>query len=166
MIQDNWEDVNRTELKNDTQVEVETGATSLFKTLKEGYRTGFWDKQPPLPPASVAEAGTTVESLRISSHLANMPDNALERLARDLGAEADMLDQYMEKGRLEEWWEGVVEAAKAAARAEADEEGEEKLRKRNAEREFDIKISQKDREVYGKGGEGLGIDEQGDVIMA
>lgn len=165
MIQDNWEDINRTDLKNDTQVEVETGATSLFKTLKEGYRIGFWDKQPPLPPRSVTEAGTTVESLRTSTHFANMPENALELLARDLEVEADVLDQYMEKGRLEEWWKGVVEAAKAAARAEADEEGEEKLRKRNAEREFETKISQKDRGSYGTGGEKSGIDEQGDVMM-
>jgi len=165
MIQDNWEDVNRTELKDDVQVKVETGATSLFKTLREGYRIGFWEKQPPLPPASVTEAGTTVESLRISSHFANMPENALELLARDLEIEADVLDQYLEKGRLEEWWKGVVEAAKAAARSEADEQGEEKLRKRNAERDFDMKMSQKDKEAYGKGGEELGIDEQGDVIM-
>lgn len=40
MIQDDWEAINRTELKDDTQVEVETGATALFKTLREGYRTG------------------------------------------------------------------------------------------------------------------------------
>ncbi len=40
MIQDDWESINRTELKDDTQVEVETGATALFKTLREGYRTG------------------------------------------------------------------------------------------------------------------------------
>ncbi len=39
MIQDDWESINRTELKDDTQVEVETGATALFKTLREGYKT-------------------------------------------------------------------------------------------------------------------------------
>lgn len=40
MIQDDWETINRTELKDDTQVEVETGATALFKTLREGYKSG------------------------------------------------------------------------------------------------------------------------------
>lgn len=40
MIQDDWVAINRTERKDDTQVEVETGATALFKTLREGYRTG------------------------------------------------------------------------------------------------------------------------------
>jgi len=165
MIQDDWEDVNRTELKNDTQVEVETGATSLFKTLKEGYRTDFWEKQSPLPPASVMEAGTTVESLRISSQFANMPESVLELLARDLEVEADVLDHYIEKGRLEEWWKGVLEAAKAAARAEADEEGEAKLRRRDAERELDRRIERKDNEAYGKGGQGSSMDGEGDVMM-
>ncbi len=40
MVQDNWVDINRTELKGDTQLEVETGATALFKTLRDGYKTG------------------------------------------------------------------------------------------------------------------------------
>ena len=40
LIQDDWEAINRTELKDDTQVEVETGTTALFKTLREGYKTG------------------------------------------------------------------------------------------------------------------------------
>ena len=165
MIQDNWEEINRTELKDDTQVEVETGATSLFKTLREGYRTGFWEKHAPLPPSSLTDAGTTIESLKIVSYFSNMPDNALELLTRDLEVEADLLDQYIEKGRLEEWWKGVVEAAKAAARAEADEHGEENLRKRNAEREFDRRLTKMDKEVFGKEG-GAEIDDQGDVVMA
>lgn len=165
MTQDNWEDINRTELKDDTQVGVETCATSLFITLREGYRTGLWDKQSPLPPSALIQAGTTVESLRTSSHYANMPDNAVELLARNLEAEAELLEHYMEKGRLEEWWKGVVEAAKAAARAEADEEGEENLKKRNAERDFDRRLSKMDKEAFGKGDDQESVDEQGDVIM-
>lgn len=38
---DDWEAINRTELKVDTQVEVETGSTALFKTLKEWYKFGM-----------------------------------------------------------------------------------------------------------------------------
>lgn len=37
---DDWEAINHTELKGDTQVEVETGSTALFKTLKEWYQLG------------------------------------------------------------------------------------------------------------------------------
>ncbi|SLM40616.1 WD40/YVTN repeat-like-containing domain [Lasallia pustulata] len=39
MIKDDWESINRTELKPDTEVEVETGATALFKTSREGFNT-------------------------------------------------------------------------------------------------------------------------------
>ncbi len=39
---DDWEAINRTELKVDTQVEVETGSTALFKTLKEWYKSGMF----------------------------------------------------------------------------------------------------------------------------
>ena len=41
MIKDDWESINRTELKPDTELEVETGATALFKTLREGFNTGM-----------------------------------------------------------------------------------------------------------------------------
>jgi len=40
MIKDDWEAINKTELKADTQVEVETCATALFKTFKEGHKIG------------------------------------------------------------------------------------------------------------------------------
>ena len=167
MIQDNWEDINRTDLKDDTQVEAETGATSLFMTLKEGFRANFWDKHSPLPPLEVIEAGTTIDSLKISSYFAKMPDNALQSLSRDFGAEAELLDQYMEKGRLEEWWKGVVDAARASARADADAEGEEKLKRRNEEREFDVRLTKMDQKVFGKDKvQDVQVDDQGDVVMA
>lgn len=42
MVKDDWEAINKTELKADTQVEVETRATALFKTFKEGYKLGIF----------------------------------------------------------------------------------------------------------------------------
>ena len=168
MIQDNWEDINRTELKPETEVAGETGATSLFKTLKEGYRTGFFETQSPLPPSSLTQMGTTIESLRTSTLWNKKAENALELLAEDLAAEADLLEQYIEKGRLEEWWKGVVVAAKDTARAEADQEGEKKLRRHMAEQEFEERQAEKDRQAYEKEAdeEDADVDEQGDVIMA
>ena len=41
VIQDDWKLINRTELKPDTEVAVETGATALFKTLRAGYKDGI-----------------------------------------------------------------------------------------------------------------------------
>ena len=168
MIQDDWKVINRTELKADAQAEVETGATALFKTLREGFKTDFWDKFEPLPPTKVLEAGTTIDALRASSHYTNNPENALAVLAQDLEKEDELLEKYMEEGRLEERWKGVVEAAKTSARNEADSKGAEHLRVRNAQEEFNAKMTEKVREAYPKGAgreDKTTIDEQGDVIM-
>ena len=168
MIWDDWKTINRTELKDDAEVEVETGATALFKTLKEGFRTGFWDNSVPLPPSKVLEAGTSIDALRASSYFANIPENTLAVLAQDLEKEDELLESYMDEGRLEERWKGVVEAAKVAVRDEADSNGEEQLRNRIVQEQFIARMAEKDREAYPKGGGGkdhAAIDEQGDVIM-
>lgn len=168
MIQDNWEEINRTELKDETEVEVETGATSLFKTLREGYRTGFWDKNNPWPPSALLDAGTTSDSLRTSSHFADMPDNALELLAQDLEKEVELLESYIERGRLEDWWKGVVSAARDAAREEADRHGEEAMRKREVEDKLLAKMAEMDEKAYkpkDTGNETVNMDSQEDTIM-
>lgn len=41
IVQDDWPKINRTELKDDAKVEAETGATALFKTLREGFKIGM-----------------------------------------------------------------------------------------------------------------------------
>ncbi len=168
MIQDDWKAINRTELKDDAQAEVETGSTTLFKTLKEGFKSDFWDIFVPLSPAKVLEAGTSIDALRTSSHFANTPENALAMLAQDLEKEGELLEESMEEGRLDERWKGVVEAAKASARDEADSKGEEQLRIRNAQEELVARMAEKDRQAYPKEGgrrDNAAVDEQGDVIM-
>ena len=47
MIQDDWEAINRTELKDDTEVGLEAGATALFRTLKAAFQNGWF-----FPPLS------------------------------------------------------------------------------------------------------------------
>ena len=168
MIQDDWKSINRTESKDDARTKVETGATALFKTLKEGFKYGFWDKSAPLPPSKVLEAGTSIDALRTSSHFANVPENALAVLAQDLEKEDELLETCMEEGRLEERWKGVVEAAKASARSEADSKGEERLKIRIAEEDFIARMVEKDREAYPREGGGrdpTAVDDQGDVCM-
>lgn len=168
MIQDDWKAINRTELKADAQAESETGSTALFKTLKEGFNTGFWDKSAPLPPSKVVEAGISIDALRVSSHFANVPENSLALLAQDLEEEDELLEKYMEEGRLDERWNGVVDAAKTSARNEADSKGEEQLRVRNAQEAFAARMTEKDRGAYPKEvgrGDSIATDDQGDVIM-
>ncbi|KAL8738993.1 MAG: hypothetical protein Q9181_000275 [Wetmoreana brouardii] len=173
IIQDDWPKINRTELKDDTKVEEETGATALFKTLREGFKSGFWDDYPPLAPSALLAAGTTIDSLRTSSRYTNLPDSALAGIARDLEIEDKALETCIEEGRLDQWWIGIVEAAKLSARNQADRVGEERSKRAAREQEFREEMERVDRAVWGVGEEAVeaggmrvgGMDEEGDVVM-
>lgn len=168
IIQDNWPEINRTELKDDVQVEAETGATALFKTLREGFKSGFWNDTPPPDPSSLRGVGTSVESLRTSSRYNLVPDNALSFVAADLEVEDDVLDRCIEEGRLEEWWKGIIDAAKTSARNEADWLGEKESQRRAGERDFRAQMRKNDEAAWKPKGclrQGINTDEEGDVMM-
>lgn len=165
MIKDDWESINRTELKPDTEVEVETGATALFKTLREGFNTGisyspipsnerdltiisppgFWDTTSPPTPTSLIGTGTSIPSLR--PRYPHLPDAQLEALAQDLETEDALLEHQLEKGRLEMWCAGVVAAAQRSVRTAADEKGEQSSRRRSSEAGVARAVQQRDWEA-------------------
>ncbi|KAL8694758.1 MAG: hypothetical protein Q9218_000684 [Villophora microphyllina] len=170
IIQDDWPRINHTELKDDAKVEAETGMTALFKTLREGFRTGLWDDKPPPTPTALLAAGTTVESLLTSSRYDDVPESTLSGLARDLEIEDKALQRCIDDGRLGEWWIGVVDAAKLSARNEADRIGEERTKVSIAEQEFRKEMESRDKATWGVGGAVVGgreisMDEEGDVVM-
>ena len=70
----------------------------------------------------------------------------------------------MKKGRLEIWWPGVVEGAKAVVRKEADESGAEMARESEEMKEFEERgtngITHDSVETND-----LVIDGQGDTVM-
>ncbi|KAL8926445.1 MAG: hypothetical protein Q9208_002988 [Pyrenodesmia sp. 3 TL-2023] len=168
IIQDNWPMINRTEMKDDAQVEVETGATALFKTLKEGFKSGFWDDHPPPEPSALLNTGTTVESLRTSSRYDVASNSALEIIARDLEIEDSVLETCIKEGRLEQWWNGIVDAARISARNEANQSGEAQSRRQEAEREFQHQMVRDDQAAWGvqhADGAASGVDDEGDVMM-
>ncbi|KAI4254129.1 MAG: hypothetical protein L6R42_007317 [Xanthoria sp. 1 TBL-2021] len=175
IIQDDWPSINRTELKDETQVENEAGATALFKTLREGFKSGFWDQNPPPNPSTLRGVGTTVPSLRTSSRYSDATDNALSVIAKDLEIEDTALGTCIEKGRLEEWWTGIVDAAQSSVRNEADRNGEEESKRVEAEQKSREKKSKDDRPAWGVDGmekknaaagrSRLETDEEGDVVM-
>ncbi|KAL9595056.1 MAG: hypothetical protein Q9219_006679 [cf. Caloplaca sp. 3 TL-2023] len=170
IIQDDWAQINRTELKDDAQVEAETGATALFRTLKEGFKSeqDFWEDDPPPEPSSLRGAGTTLESLRTSSRYNTASDSALSLIGRDLQIEDEVLEACIVEGRLEEWWKGIVDAARTSARNEADRKGEENSRQQAAEQEFRDRMRRKDQTAWGveNGVEReVEMDEEGDVAM-
>ncbi|KAL8952745.1 MAG: hypothetical protein Q9222_001356 [Ikaeria aurantiellina] len=166
IIQDDWPKINRTEFKDDAEVEEETEATALFKTLREGFKIGFWDDNPALEPTALRAAGTTVDSLRTSSRYANASDGELSQLAHDLEIEDDILETCIEEGRLEQWWTGIVDAARMSARRHADRNGEERSQRDAAERDFMEQMRMNDRAAWAVGVRVDGkLDEEGDVMM-
>ena len=121
---------------------------------------GLWDHLPPLPPPALLHAGTTLPSLR--PRYPTLPDASLAPIAKDLSIEDAQLQHYLAKGRLEIWWTGVMEAAKKAVRAEADEEGEKKRRRKSVEKVVKARLVGRDWKARG---EVIERDESGDVIM-
>ncbi|MCJ1283864.1 hypothetical protein MMC26_003195 [Xylographa opegraphella] len=169
MLNDNWAELNQTETKDDAAVVRETGATALFQTLKAGFENGLFDVIQPIPPSAILSAGTTVASLRTSSRYTNKPDSTLKALAQDLEKEDRELAHAVESGRLELWWNGIVEAAKASAREDADRRGAEMAKMEVLKRKVAKRVlgDGQAEEVYTNGhvhGDVL-VDEQGDVQM-
>ncbi|MCJ1404140.1 hypothetical protein MMC11_007365 [Xylographa trunciseda] len=170
MLNDDWELLNKTEMKNDEAVAYASRATALFQTLKAGFEDGTFDTIQPIPPSAILTAGTTVASLRTSSRYANTSDSALKALAQDLEKEDRKLEDALEKGRLEMWWSGIVEAAKVSARSDADRQGAEMARMEMAKRRVQARLdlgNKQEEEVYTNGHvHGIvPMDEQGDTLM-
>ncbi|MCJ1379109.1 hypothetical protein MMC17_002209 [Xylographa soralifera] len=170
MLNDDWEVLNQTEAKDDEAVARETGATALFQTLKAGFEDGTFDIIQPIPPSAILSAGSTVASLRTSSRYANKSDSALKALAQDLEKEDRKLEDAIEKGRLEMWWKGIVEAARASAREDADRRGLEMAKMEIVKRKAAARLglSENEREgVYTNGHVhgSVPVDEQGDTQM-
>ncbi len=130
-------------------------------------RQGFWDKTPLPSPSTLFTPEISPESpspLRSLSHYSNLPDSILTLIAKDLEIEQSILETYIEKGRLEEWWKGVVDAARSSVRQEKDRQGEDMKERRRREKEVKGKWRRRDEEVYGGGGD-VERDGEGDVVM-
>ncbi|KAI4212506.1 MAG: hypothetical protein LQ351_004758 [Letrouitia transgressa] len=170
MIQNDWEAINHTELKQDTEIERETGGTSLFTTLKQGLKQGLWESVPQLPPSALLHAGTTISSLRSSARYDSTSDNQLTLLAHDLQMEDDALEQCLNKGRLELWWQGMVEAAKQSTKTDAEQAGEQQSRRLSFENKFKERMDKEDERTRARpevenGKAAVDMDAQGDVVM-
>lgn len=106
-----------------------------------------------------------MESLRTSTRYTEMADDKLDRLKKDLEAEDVLLETYIEKGRVEMWWKGVVEAAQRSTRDEQDQAGEERRRRTSAEVGFWKGLEVKDEQTKDKE-QDVDLDGQEDVVMS
>ena len=129
----------------------------------------FWEQNPPLAPLSLLGAGTSISSLQISPRYQDIPDHTLASIAEDLQTEDEALEDCIDKGRLELWWQGVLEAAKQSARQESDQAGEKQSRRMSMETRFKARMDKQDKENWVPkdlmNRNAVRTDEQGDVVM-
>ena len=82
------------------------------------------DLPPPHSLQSLLGAGTSPDSLRQVSRWTNTDDATLAATASDYAAEDARLQEMLEKGRVELWWQGIISAAKSELLRRMDGEGE------------------------------------------
>lgn len=162
VIDSDWTAINRTEDKTEDEVRAEIVETAAFTTLKATFANSMYnpslDTSPtfcswpcwlthldppfidPPAPSPLMDAGTSLESLRTSSRYATHADADLTRLAKDMQRESHALDERIEKGRLEERWQGIVEAARESVKQDREAELERTRVRREKEAESESRI--------------------------
>lgn len=127
IIRDDWLQLNDTTDRNDQEVTATMTQSSLYRTLLDyfGYARRNPGKSlfvPLLSPQAIVNADVFPQSLRKRFHEAE-----LELVQRDLEAENEVLKSYVEKGRLELHYGGLVKMAQEQSEAAADLAGEQIL---------------------------------------
>ena len=151
-----WTSFNHTELKDDQQLSNDTFETPLFQTLLEGYRiqngpsgASLWTSMAPLSPSEVLGAATTREDLRSLPQFLEASEDVSLSFMQEFKAEDETLRQQISHGRLEDWYQGILQAARTAARTEADRKGEKEARKHAFEDAFNARRGEQDKEILG-----------------
>lgn len=123
MVRDDWVVLNETASKSDEQVESAMTQSALFNTLYQCTEAAQnLDKPAPRvwSPNEILEADVFPEVMQ-----ARFRENERERARADLEAEQERLRAFVEKGRLQVHFEGLISAAKDRVRGEADRAGDQ-----------------------------------------
>lgn len=125
MIRDDWTMLNDTTEKNDEDVAAAMKQSSLFKTLVNYYEhIQLHPKDAStikvLSPSQVSAVEVLPKSIQ-----KRFRENEIELVKHDMEAENEILKKYIEKGRLELHYGGLLKMAQATVRAEADRVGDE-----------------------------------------
>jgi nuclear pore complex protein Nup133 len=123
MIRDDWAVLNETAAKSDEQVESAMTQSALFNALFQcAEEAQSSHKQAPKvwSPNEILEADVFSETMQ-----ARFRENERERARADLEVEQERLRVFVEKGRLQVHFEGLISAARDRVRRDADRAGEE-----------------------------------------
>ncbi|EXJ85234.1 hypothetical protein A1O3_05909 [Capronia epimyces CBS 606.96] len=122
MIRDDWLLLNETSGKDDQRVQSEMQQTSLFKTIEQVLTWGQVEGVDVhlLSPSEILERESFPNSLQ-----ERFTENEMEGLRKDLDKEQVRLKTYVEKGRLEDHYGGLVSSAQRSIRSTMDGKGEQ-----------------------------------------
>ncbi|OAP60379.1 hypothetical protein AYL99_05381 [Fonsecaea erecta] len=122
MIRDEWLVLNETGGKDDQRVEEEMQESSLFRLLQHVFVMEQIEGTP-------LHLFSPSELLRRDAFPVSLQDwlaeNEVEGLRKDMEKEQTKLQSFVEKGRLEDHYGGLVTSAQRIARDIADEQGEQ-----------------------------------------
>lgn len=121
MVRDDWLSINDTGGKDDTKVENEQTSTSLFKTLYAAFIADQADGEELqlLAPSEILAREVVSGTIR-----RRFVENELEGIRKDLDKEQAKLKSFVDKGRLEDHYTGLLSYAERIAREQADQQGE------------------------------------------
>ena len=122
-----------------------------------------------MAPSTLLAAGTTITSLQTSTRYMDAPEGPLKSLAQDLEMEDKVFEEVFENGRLEIWWDGIIDDVKASIREDADREGIEAAQRAESKRNLIeamglVDNNGKDSLVTGFI-DGVQRDGEGDILM-
>lgn len=121
MVRDDWLALNNTAGKDDSEVERAMTSTSLYKTLEAACVADQMDGE----TLQLLSPGDILAREVFSGALQHrFVENELEGIRKDLDKEQTKLKSFVEKGRLEEHYGGLVTFAERQAREFADRQGE------------------------------------------
>lgn len=126
MIRDDWTELNNTASKSDDQVEGAMIQSTLFNTIFQSLKRAH-DERLSVPrlwsPTEILDTVVFPDVLR-----ARFKENERDTVEIDLEAEQKTLARYVEKGRLQVHFEGLITAARGMMRNDADRAGDEVAR--------------------------------------
>ena len=123
MIRDDWIVLNETASKSDEQVESAMTKSALFTTLFQCAEEAQSSERPNprvWSPNEILEADVSPEMME-----SRFRENERERARADLEVEQERLRAFVEKGRLQVHFEGLLSAARDRVRSDADRAGDE-----------------------------------------
>ncbi|KUJ15657.1 uncharacterized protein LY89DRAFT_618155 [Mollisia scopiformis] len=121
MLRDDWAEINNTVQKDDQQVSEQLARTALYQTFRQCLKDRLFDKRSVIKPMSPEEVlGAGSEGL--DPRFTVLDASIREQIVQDMLVEDDALKHFIEKCRLDQWYDSALTQAKDDYDSELNEE--------------------------------------------